>query len=103
MSEQVKHTATPWKGDIIVDGALETAVIYGANPDDLDEVCRMASPELAIDKANRDFIVTACNAHDELVAVCERTLSWLTSYHGHGADKVYKQMRDALENAKVKP
>ena len=53
----MKHTATPWKinsgGQVVtLDGAIVIANLYqtGGNA-----------------KANAEFIIQACNAHDELV------------------------------------
>lgn len=42
----------------------------------------------------------AGNSHDALVAALERTLSWLTSYPGEGANGAYEQARAALKAAK---
>jgi len=69
-----KHTPTPWRwvswGERISIDAKENAGIATINPQgDADKgiPCR-------IDRANTDFIVRACNSHDDLLAALKESL-----------------------------
>jgi hypothetical protein len=63
---ETKHTPTPWT----IKKESGSYTIYGANGDSIanDEMYYPSAP-LFKDAA---FIVRACNAHDDLVAACER-------------------------------
>lgn len=44
-------------------------------------VCNV-NPNIPVEAAHQwaEFIVRACNAHDDLLAACKRTLEWLSSF-----------------------
>jgi hypothetical protein len=57
MKNQTQHTPTPWKAD--------GKIIRGADGLGVCELQRQGFPSEL--KANTAFIITACNAHEELV------------------------------------
>jgi hypothetical protein len=80
MTNQTKHTATPWKAEkrnvecqrTILSAAGGYLAIIG-NP---------WTPYDDETEANAAFIVTACNSHDELLEACKEALKQL-SERGH--------------------
>lgn len=52
-------------------------------------------------EANAAFIVTACNAHDDLVAALRATLANVCQAHGL-SHRIEEQVRAALAKAEVK-
>ena len=75
-----KHTSTPWKwvrqgttiGLVTVEGENEVAVAW--RRDD-------GHPGIDVGRADRDFIVRACNQHDELVGLLRRILDMIAAYN----------------------
>lgn len=70
-----KHTPTPWK----IDTALDGKPIIFADADGGHVVCQMAYERGENDygaftnhEINAEFIVRACNSHDDLVAALEQ-------------------------------
>lgn len=51
-------------------------------------VATIGLPFDAEDSANFAFIVTACNAHDDLVAALNECSEWLESFYDEGADRL---------------
>lgn len=100
MSSQVsitKHTPTPWA---ISSNGFN---IYGP-PDAEGQVTFVASifrkPIQDIEDANAEFIVRACNAHDELLAACKATLKYLQYSSKHAENReLRKQIRAAVDKA----
>lgn len=78
-----QHTPTPWTWARQNPGALTE----GEN-----ELFFINSVAFELSKANAEFIVRACNAHDELVAALEGTIDCLTAHELDCA-------RDGLKNA----
>lgn len=79
-----QHTPTPYamrddNPDLIVLGETEPSGwvnIQRINPDGTPSTIASAYGEpYEINKANAEFIVTACNAHDELVAALETAVA----------------------------
>lgn len=88
-----KRTPAPWRhsANQIVSGATE--------------VCEMSEQyEYGVRKANAQFIVTACNAHDDLVAALEWWQSQMESDAcddmGKLLDEMSAKARAALARAK---
>lgn len=77
-TQKAQHTPTPWKvngkgGYLIYVGGDLTArrkfVAQAYDPEAQDKLTNVA-------KANAEFIVRACNAHDDLLAACKVALFW---------------------------
>lgn len=103
----MEHTKTPWAvsnsgGRIITGGMRHPQTICT-----LETVPLKISPEI---EANADFIVTACNAHDDLVAAAELVINRLNdsiAKVAYGAIKiggmrtaVYRELEQALAKAR---
>lgn len=67
---EAKHAATPWR--VFNNGSPDSVDI---DADDNGLIVTVAT----VGKANAEFIVRACNAHDELVKALKLTLSGLES------------------------
>lgn len=69
---EAKHTATPWH---LVDNDMyfEIVVPWKSSPENIDRYCpnicsvSYEDNDGIVGKPNAEFIVRACNAHDELV------------------------------------
>lgn len=86
--QTAQHTPTPWKtGDLY---------IWGADGEPLDLAAR-PRPER---KANAEFIIRACNSHDELVAALGSAQSWLAGYMAQTPDLI--DVRRKVEAALAK-
>ncbi len=88
-----EHTPTPW---VRSDKALGTH-IQGPNGEHVAAPLLSAGVERA--QANSELIVRAVNsyaAHERVVEAARRSLSWLSSYPGGGADGAYDDLRAAL-------
>lgn len=59
----------------------------------IEEVAYYAGP-------NEQFVIRACNCHDELVAVCREALKHL-EYNAHNP-KLQNKIKDILKNAEAK-
>lgn len=69
---KTKHTPTPWimqKG--YMGGFVVTTADQGRNE---DFITGTSGDEAYVSEANAAFIVRACNAHDELVAIIEKIM-----------------------------
>lgn len=80
------HTATPW--------AHRNGRIFAADRENLTiaNVARAADGDYS--SANGEFIIKACNAHDELVKALQRAADLLARYPKH--DDAWKECRAAL-------
>lgn len=66
---EAKHTATPWRKELLGDGTVN---VFGSD----GYVCDMRSDDERA-HADADLIVRACNAHDDLVKALEDAQSEL--------------------------
>lgn len=66
-----KHTATPW----FVRGGADPDIYSEDGTWIVNQVCSGAGDEDDDGRANAQFIVTACNAHDALLAVAKELVS----------------------------
>lgn len=85
----MKHTPTPWFRNIRANGKYPT-IFAGRN----QHVCSVSQQKTGDEiEANIDFIVTACNAHEDLVAA----LRELVTHNDHqtGAAFNYKASEKA--------
>jgi len=95
MSE-IKHTPGPWRID-----APAGSVIIG--PDEIDVALTFAGSgfrELETDEANAEFIVRACNSHDELLAALQRVADWIFNIDGDCVADAQAWARAAIAKAK---
>jgi hypothetical protein len=87
------HKPTPWHHN------SSLTILSGRNT----HIATMA-PETRVSKeemlANRDFIIKACNAHDELVAAVKAFLAYDADDHSDGVG-VMLNYNDALVKAKA--
>lgn len=107
MSE-TKHTPAPWNlGKVKKSHAL---FIEAPSRD----ICQMVGPVDKRREANAEFIVRACNAHEELVNICEDMANALEEVHRKmpmhrctvdcpDIRKHVAQARAALDKAGVRP
>lgn len=94
------HTLGTWQNGPANEHG-ESSVVAFVEGEPTSIICQVVGG-LAESPANAEFIVRSCNAHDALVEALERTLTWLTSYQGHGTmgpDGPYEQARAALKQA----
>ena len=103
-----EHTPTPWEVDrpgcpcgYIFGGNGEAYVAKVLSLD--DDVDPVASEPARL--ANAEFIVRACNSHDELLAACEAALSatLADSWDHHRAEpfrNVVRVLKSAVSTAK---
>lgn len=96
-----EHTKTPWKSDN--NGSIFAQRRIVANCDgyrsNTDRNCHITN------LANLEFIVTACNSHDELVAACETCLECFDSEPEDATillNLARNSVEQALKKAKVK-
>lgn len=109
---QRKHTALPWKVSVCADERHHSHSIMSVELSRKMEASEPAAhPLLAavrfgrghVDareaEANAQFIVTACNAHYDLLAACEAVVD-LPSLHLPTHSKLLNKVRSALRKAK---
>jgi hypothetical protein len=78
----MEHTKTPWAAQEPIDMEGMRHIFIRHNKDligRIDGHFRTGSPTAEECTANAEFIVTACNAHDDLLKVCEEAQSSLES------------------------
>jgi hypothetical protein len=73
-----KHTPGPWQarqnGKIItIDGDVNGSYYYGIAQINARGDCDKGIPS-KLDRANAEFIVRACNSHDDLLEACKTAL-----------------------------
>lgn len=90
-----QHTPTPWKieescGDIISIGGISSTA--SAN-DDTDLRCW-----LDVTRSDAEFVVRACNAHEELISALRETLDAL--YNETDGEKDSEWIKEVKLNAK---
>lgn len=96
-----KHTPGPWPlkvTDQVESGKNWQYVHFDGGPSLLTDPARgwvEGDPEREVSVANARLVVAA----PDLLAACEASLSWMTSYPGGGAMKAYEQMRAAIAKA----
>lgn len=100
MQRQAKRTAGPWEARLDPNSTYEWEIVK-ADPPGSDDVWYIAAcvdgAEGASSKANARFIVTACNAHDELVAalrlvrgiIVEAAMTGFNCHDGDWAERLY--------------
>lgn len=110
-----KPTPAPWQRFETYDSHTGPHVWIDNDADNwcVAEVCDNTNCTNA-QQANTDLIVTACNAAQEanpenpiaaahalpvLLAALQRSLDWLASYPGGGANAAYDQARAAIAQA----
>lgn len=87
------HSLLPWH----IEELPATIRIRGAG----DE-CVMESNQYRVHrKADTEFIVRACNSHDDLLAALKGSLDWLASYPGGNANAAYLVARAAVDKAEA--
>lgn len=93
----MNHTPTPWnieqgQGYHLGHWVITAEGMPAHTP--VAHVQQTCGPEEAYPDAI--FIITACNAHEELVTTLKGCLSWLSSYPGGGAMTQYDKVRKLL-------
>ena len=81
----MSHTPTPWRSSFpsyVIGGGIKICQLKGIYINNPNR------------EADAEFIVRACNSHDELLEACEKLVAW---DNGHGNDELYT---DACEIAK---
>lgn len=97
----MKYTPTPWEA---FESNQGTPCIRGSAH---EWIVTLSESGLGknLDRANRDFIVRACNAHDELVASIKKALDECVDLIGTNAGKALEealaQAREILRTIKV--
>lgn len=100
----MNHTPTPWtigqyQREIDANGedVLVTGIYSSAEGVKVAKMEVWTGEEYRRESdANAEFVVTACNAHEEVVATLKGCLSWLSSYPGGGAMTQYDKVRTLL-------
>ena len=77
MSTQTKHTTLPWE----VEGQGQEVVGILAIGDN-KYVAKLSGWHKKSQDANAEFIVRACNAHEELLEACKATMKYFIEYDG---------------------
>jgi hypothetical protein len=102
MAETAKHSPTPWKSQ-------GHKVITDWQSDIIDEVvanCVVVFNHDASEQDNADFIVRACNAHEDLLAACkaihEDICDRLLDVDSPGTRQTMETQRDYLAQAIAK-
>jgi len=98
----MSHTPLPWR---VVDNGNGTLSI-GAEEDGGE--CRPArvngnaieEPYATITRANADFIVLACNAHEKLLEACKRLLAYDESGTNRPGSADGQKLLDAIQMAR---
>ena len=72
--QQSKHTPGPWSIENFSPDHLEIGNYEGENCQAICQVLYYGASD-AIDEANADFIIGACNAHDDLLAALIRMVA----------------------------
>jgi hypothetical protein len=105
-----KHTATPWKAQKprgpqhAIDRKWE---IVAPDPDGHGEMVVVGEHTgiECLTKENAEFIVRACNAHDNLLAACKAVLEhgtiWWQMSQSNNLPKWAMDLRDALMQARA--
>lgn len=90
------HTPGPWAVQL-TDGVADM-VHASAEHNNFGTIVDLDGSEFDYDMslANARLIAAA----PELLEALKRSLSWLSSYPGGGATKVYEQAREAIDKAK---
>ena len=81
MKNETKHSAVPWRTHI---AGSEGVYIFPDSPDLRERTKFIAivnGRDLLTDKDNAEFIVRACNAHEELLAACKAALISLRAWN----------------------
>ena len=75
MSE-TKQTPTPWKLSIfgLYADDMPERIQFVVRREEWTRVALVAAPDYLESKANAEFIVRACNSHDDLLAACKAML-----------------------------
>jgi len=98
---KAKHTALPWeyfKGNANGKGLIRIESGIDARPSGIHIASLTRTPE---NEANADFIITACNAHEDLVSVAQKALAVLEEVEAESF--LRDEIRQALAKAGVNP
>lgn len=81
-TQPATHTPTPWRRGKASDAIVADAPVRPF--DDAEDVAYYGGYLVAesVTVANQEFIVRACNAHDELVAALKRAVETIRAFHG---------------------
>jgi len=93
----MSHTPTPWKAE-------ENRVFQIKHPTFRIAICTSNSADYLEEKANAEFIVRACNNHDELLeALKESQIALYDAMHaGHLSRSYGGKVMDKIEQAIAK-
>ncbi len=102
-----KHTALPWK--VVAEDIGDETFIYapvgikGADGFDVVSYEGGFTPnsewKLDVIKANADFIIRACNCHDELVEACKEAIELIEIMTDYKGLSTWKMLKAALSKA----
>lgn len=97
----MKHTPTPWYVDYndVSDYQLPIKHESGAV---IADVCLLESDHVSVtERVDAEFILRACNAHDDLLAACERAIEVIDNPdHEIGCTCYAADLRAAIAKAK---
>ncbi len=80
MTNETKHTPTPWVYTAEMYG-INNMRVYGVTGGIHNQgIANCGYDARGESKANAGFIVRACNAHDELVAALEQCKNWFEQF-----------------------
>jgi hypothetical protein len=99
---EMEYTKGPWKHEGLgtIMGAWETT-FNGQHMHPCRKMIANVDTSWNEGLANAEFIVRACNAHDELVAACEQALDVINSYsHIPAMFKACTTLQHALDRVK---
>ncbi len=100
MTTQAQHSKLPWKwdGDVCdYDPEQEAPWLVGALGESI------LTGEIHCERTtDRDFIVRACNSHDDLLAVCERIDIWFDQNMATETTIAFQRLRHELTDAIAK-
>ena len=91
MKKQTGHTPTPW---IFKEGYHNNSMIYSENAE-------LISVFQDDNKANAQFIVKACNAHEELVKALKKALDIIENEYPECQQHEFDCLRQALKKAEA--
>jgi len=89
----MNHTPTPWK----VQKCVKEFGGYQIGNDEFGEVASIS--KYKGDKANAQFIVTACNSHEELKEVLSKIVLSVRAMNFNPETILYKEAEQALSKA----
>ena len=90
------HTKGPWDSQEVFRG-------YSIGAEGVPTIALVHDQMDGSGAANATFIVTACNAHDDLLAACKAAAELHAQYHvlSPHERRVFQQLRTAIEKAEA--